>query len=229
MHPLRAAESSWIIQKIYQHIMINLLNKKAHSVFCGTENQVNTAIVKCKVLSGRPINASSQLSLCFFHEFLDELGPFIVMHINNCVIVFSWVCCGVFCVMYYWYVIYGGRHVQTPCNLRKHMQIDKTQANQENLFINLTTHAQHSANALQIKKHVANTHNTTKYINAPQIWKRAAKRKARKSRKQMQTEKCCIQITQRKCSRPLGGALSFLQRVSIFAACLLNAAHMLSY
>ena len=38
----------------------------------------------------------------------------------------------------------------------KHMQIDKTQANEENI-IHLTTHALHSANALQIHKTQPNT------------------------------------------------------------------------
>ncbi len=33
---------------------------------------------------------------------------------------------------------YGGRESSTHCNSRKHMQIEKAPANQENIFINLT-------------------------------------------------------------------------------------------
>ncbi len=50
--------------------------------------------------------------------------------------------------------LYGGLESSTHCNLRKHMQIDKTQANWENI-INLTAHA-----TLQIQKRAANTEDT---------------------------------------------------------------------
>ena len=45
---------------------------------------------------------------------------------------------------------YGGPESSTHCNLRKHMQVDKTQAKQENIFINLTT--QH--NTLHTTQHI---------------------------------------------------------------------------
>ncbi len=47
--------------------------------------------------------------------------------------------------------MYGGRESSTRCNFRKHMQTEKTPANQENIFISLTAGG-------------ANAHNTTKYI-----------------------------------------------------------------
>ncbi len=47
--------------------------------------------------------------------------------------------------------IYGGRENSTRCNFRKHMQIEKSPADQENIFISLTAGG-------------ANAHNTTKYI-----------------------------------------------------------------
>ncbi len=34
--------------------------------------------------------------------------------------------------------IYGGREISTRCSFRKHMQIEKAPANQENIFISLT-------------------------------------------------------------------------------------------
>ncbi len=46
---------------------------------------------------------------------------------------------------------YGGRESSMRCNFRKHMQIEKAPANQENIFINLTAGA-------------ANAHNTDKQI-----------------------------------------------------------------
>ncbi len=62
---------------------------------------------------------------------------------------------------------YGGRESSTHCNFRKptyvyvmrpgcrkHMQIEKAAANQENIFISLTTRAANAHN--QIKKHTAN-------------------------------------------------------------------------
>ncbi len=61
----------------------------------------------------------------------------------------------------YWY--YGRRESSTPCNLRKHMQIEKAPANQENIFIILTADGANAHNT-NIKKHTANAHNTTKYI-----------------------------------------------------------------
>ncbi len=48
-----------------------------------------------------------------------------------------------------WIISYGGRESSTRCNFRKHMQIEKAPANQENIFISLTAGA-------------ANAHNTTK-------------------------------------------------------------------
>ncbi len=48
-----------------------------------------------------------------------------------------------------WCVFYGGWESSTSCNFRKHMQIEKAPANQENIFISLTAGA-------------ANAHNTTK-------------------------------------------------------------------
>ncbi len=47
------------------------------------------------------------------------------------------------------FAFYGGRDNSTRCNFRKHMQIEKAPANQENNFINLTAGA-------------ANAHNTNK-------------------------------------------------------------------
>ncbi len=44
---------------------------------------------------------------------------------------------------------YGGRESSTRCNFRKHMEIEKAPANQENIFIILTTDG-------------ANAHNTNK-------------------------------------------------------------------
>ncbi len=46
-------------------------------------------------------------------------------------------------------VSYGGRESSTRCNFRKHMQIEKAPANQENIFIILTAGG-------------ANAHNTNK-------------------------------------------------------------------
>ena len=46
---------------------------------------------------------------------------------------------------------------KTHRNLRKHMQIDKTQENQENIFINLKTFSQHLENILQITQHITET------------------------------------------------------------------------
>ncbi len=34
--------------------------------------------------------------------------------------------------------LYGGRESSMRCNFRKHMQIEKARANQENMFISLT-------------------------------------------------------------------------------------------
>ena len=62
---------------------------------------------------------------------------------------------------------YSGRQGQTRCNLKKHMQTDKTQANQEN--IHLKTDARHLGNVLQIHKRA------TKYTQHNQIHKRSAK------------------------------------------------------
>ncbi len=36
--------------------------------------------------------------------------------------------------------LYGGRESSTRCNFRRHMQIEKAPANQENNFVNLTKH-----------------------------------------------------------------------------------------
>ncbi len=47
--------------------------------------------------------------------------------------------------------LYSGRESSTRCNFRKHMQIEKAPANQENIFIIFTADG-------------ANAHNTTKYI-----------------------------------------------------------------
>ncbi len=44
---------------------------------------------------------------------------------------------------------YGGRESATRCNFRKHMQIEKAPANQENIFISLTVDG---ANALNTTK-----------------------------------------------------------------------------
>ncbi len=44
---------------------------------------------------------------------------------------------------------YGGWESSTRCNFRKHMQIEKAPANQENIFISLTAGA---ANALNTNK-----------------------------------------------------------------------------
>lgn len=71
----------------------------------------------------------------------------------------------------------GDPESSTPCNLRKRMQIDKTQANSENILTNLRTHAQHLRDTLQtqmchtnrIPKRFANSKNTTTWteiINA---------------------------------------------------------------
>ncbi len=46
--------------------------------------------------------------------------------------------------------MYGGRESSTRCNFKKHMQIEKAPANQENIFIILTADG-------------ANAHNTNKY------------------------------------------------------------------
>ena len=49
---------------------------------------------------------------------------------------------------------YCGPEDSMYCNLRKHIQMDKTQAHKENIFINLTTLVQHYENALQIQRTV---------------------------------------------------------------------------
>ncbi len=59
-------------------------------------------------------------------------------------------------------IFYGGRESSTRWNFRKHMQIEKAPANQENIFIILTAYGTNAHK--QIKKHAANAHNTTKYI-----------------------------------------------------------------
>ncbi len=41
---------------------------------------------------------------------------------------------------------YGGRESSTHCNFRKHMQIEKAPANQENIFISLTAGAENAHN-----------------------------------------------------------------------------------
>ncbi len=51
---------------------------------------------------------------------------------------------------------YGGRESSTHCNFRKHMQIEKAPANQENIFISLTADS-------------ANAHNTNKKRNTLQM------------------------------------------------------------
>lgn len=81
------------------------------------------------------------------------------------------------------YNLYGNRHFQLPlmnfirtwqtqswsgqerCNLRKkHTQIDETQANQENIFINLTTQLQTHTKQPN-RRALQDTHNTTKERN----------------------------------------------------------------
>ncbi len=70
------------------------------------------------------------------------------------------------------------------------MQIVETQANEENILINLTTYAQHLENAQQIQKRAANTETSCKfctantetrckYRNVQQIQKRAANTETR--------------------------------------------------
>lgn len=65
------------------------------------------------------------------HVFIKVEGQFflvIIMGTVDCVFGFCFV------LLFF----YGGRVSSTHCNLRKRMQVDKTQANSENVFINLT-------------------------------------------------------------------------------------------
>ncbi len=48
--------------------------------------------------------------------------------------------------------IYGGRESSMRCNFRKHMQIEKSPASQENIFINLTEVAANAHNINKYKK-----------------------------------------------------------------------------
>ncbi len=41
---------------------------------------------------------------------------------------------------------YGGRESSTRCDFRKHMQIEKAPANQENIFISLTADGENAHN-----------------------------------------------------------------------------------
>ncbi len=41
---------------------------------------------------------------------------------------------------------YGGRESSTRCNFRKHIQIEKVAANQENIFISLTAGGENAYN-----------------------------------------------------------------------------------
>ncbi len=66
--------------------------------------------------------------------------------------------------MFYWCLstaeTYGG---QESCNFRKHMQIEKAPANQENIFISLPADGENAHNT-NTNTHTANAHNTNKYI-----------------------------------------------------------------
>ncbi len=61
------------------------------------------------------------------------------------------------------YFILVAEKDQTHFKLQQQMQIHKTQANRENIFINLTTYAQHQIDnpSAAFKKSAAKTENTT--------------------------------------------------------------------
>ncbi len=62
---------------------------------------------------------------------------------------------------------YGGWESSTRCNFRKHMQIEKAPANQENIFINRCCKC---SQRNQIKKRMTNTHNTILFAVRFFIW-----------------------------------------------------------
>ncbi len=47
------------------------------------------------------------------------------------------------------FINYSGRESSTRCKFRKHMQIEKAPANQENIFMNLTTGAANAHKAIK--------------------------------------------------------------------------------